>query len=170
MLVNRLYSWWRRYLQPRRFRQRSRWTTPLLEALERRIAPATLLVNSLLDNTTPGDGLVTLREAILASNNHTMDDLGQTGTGNDIINFAPGLTGTIALTLGELDINDNLTITGPGANVLSIDGSSMATSSTSHLFNIATPPGTRKTPSLSTAWLCKERRPPAAAVRSWPTA
>ena len=49
-------------------------------------------MNSLLDNTTSGDGLVTLREAILASNNHTTDDLGQTGTGNDTIVFAPALT------------------------------------------------------------------------------
>src|SRR5262245_35712603 len=58
---------------------------PLLEILEGRLAPAVLRVNSLLDNTISGNGLVTLREAIIAANNDTTTDLGETGSGADTI-------------------------------------------------------------------------------------
>jgi len=53
----------------------------VLLALGGSAGAATLAVNSLADNTTAGDGLVTLREAILASVNHAATDLGQAGTG-----------------------------------------------------------------------------------------
>src|ERR1700676_2833086 len=66
---------------------------PTVELLEEKLAPAILSVNSLADNTPPGDGLVSLREAILASVNHTTDDLAQTGTGNDTIQFDPSIDG-----------------------------------------------------------------------------
>ena len=54
---------------------------PLFEELEDRRVLAVLTVNSLADNTTGGDGLVTLREAIIASNTDTITDLGETGSG-----------------------------------------------------------------------------------------
>jgi hypothetical protein len=54
------------------------------ELLEDRLAPAILSVVSLADS---GPG--TLRDAILASVYHTTDGLGQTGTGNDTIEFGP---------------------------------------------------------------------------------
>src|SRR5262249_41090358 len=74
----------------------------VLEELEGRLAPATLTVNSFADDTTSGDRLVTLREAVIASETKTMDDLGQTGTGNDSITFASSLaTKTITLTLAD---------------------------------------------------------------------
>lgn len=41
---------------------------PLFELLEDRHLMAVLTVNSIADNTTSGDGLVTLREAIIAAN------------------------------------------------------------------------------------------------------
>lgn len=42
---------------------------------------------------------------------------------NDVIHFAPGVTGTITLGgAGELFIQHNVTINGPGANVLTISG------------------------------------------------
>ena len=48
------------------------------------------------------------------------------------ITFAPGLTGTITLTSGELVVgNTNLSIIGPGANLLSISGNNA-----SRVFNI----------------------------------
>src|SRR5205823_1403826 len=89
-----------------------------------------LIVNSLADNTIAGDGLVTLREAILASTNHTTDDLGQIGTGNDTIQFASSLTagGSATITLSivgdassegnsALMVTTALSIQGPnGAN------------------------------------------------------
>jgi len=40
----------------------------------------------------------------------------------DTINFAPGVSGTITLNSGHLVISKNLTINGPGANVLTISG------------------------------------------------
>lgn len=83
----------------------------------------TLTVTSLADNTTAGDGLVTLREAILASVNHAATDLGQTGTGNDTIDLT-GVSGTIALNAVLPNIASQITITGPGAALLTIQGSS----------------------------------------------
>ena len=77
-----------------------------LEILEDRLAPATLIVNSVPDNTT-ADSSLTLREAVLlvdAGGNATAalgraltaGEAGQiTGTfgSNDTIVFAPGLAG-----------------------------------------------------------------------------
>src|SRR5689334_9909756 len=87
---------------------------PVFEELEARRVLAVLTVNSLLDNTTGGDGLVTLREAIIASNTDTATDLGETGLDADTIVFAPGVTGTITLGGTQLSITDAVTITGPG--------------------------------------------------------
>src|SRR5688500_3999712 len=86
---------WRRIISgPNRSPRPSRSfrARPSLEVLEGRIVPANLLVNSLFDDMTPGDSLVTLREAIFAANNSTTTDLGQTGTGVDTITFDPSLT------------------------------------------------------------------------------
>src|SRR5438128_2672702 len=49
---------------------------PLLERLEDRLAPAalTFTVNTTLDELTPGDGKLSLREAITRANNHTGPD------------------------------------------------------------------------------------------------
>src|SRR5262245_59117299 len=41
---------------------------------------------------------------------------------NGTVDFAPGVTGTITLTTGQITINKGLTITGPGAGVLSVSG------------------------------------------------
>ncbi len=54
-----------------------------------------------------------LREAI---------DVANTAAGDDIIEFAPAVTGTITLTMGQIVITNNLEINGPGATVLSISG------------------------------------------------
>src|SRR5713101_7312348 len=42
--------------------------------------------------------------------------------GADVIAFDPSVTGTITLTSGELLITDDLTISGPGAKNLAVDG------------------------------------------------
>ena len=65
-------------------------------------------------------GTNSLREAISVS------------AAGDAIVFAPGLTGTIALTSGELGIGRNLTITGPGSHLLSLSNSGV-----SRVINIA---------------------------------
>src|SRR5262249_48666739 len=50
----------------------------------------------------------------------------------DTVNFAAGLTGTITLTSGEITIDKNLTITGPGSDILSISGNNA-----SRIFNLS---------------------------------
>ena len=65
---------------------------------------ATITVTNTNDNG-PGS----LRQALTIAND------------GDTINFA--VTGTITLTSGGLPINKNITISGPGADQLSVDGS-----------------------------------------------
>lgn len=82
---------------------------PQLEALEDRCVPSTLTVTTPLDNGAVGS----LRYEI---------SIAQSG---DTIVFAPSLNGsTITLSGSELLINKNLTIQGPGASLLAIDGGS----------------------------------------------
>ncbi|WP_026795717.1 MULTISPECIES: DUF4347 domain-containing protein [Planktothrix] len=88
---------------------------------------ATIRVNSVDDVTEPGDGIVTLREAIEAANNNTITDLGDTGTGteSDTIIFDPAVFDTpqtITLKNGPLTITDALTLEGTGATNLTISG------------------------------------------------
>jgi hypothetical protein len=121
-------QWLRKALVPRvqasrasrrgKSRKPRHWCRPTVEFLEVRLAPAILKVNSFADNTPPGDGLVSLREAISASVNQTMDDLGQTGTGNDTIQFDPSIDGkTIGLT--TKDPSASTTLAGPSAFFIS---------------------------------------------------
>jgi hypothetical protein len=85
-----------------------------LEPLDPRLLlSATITVNTLIDGSTPDDGVLSLREAV---------DLANTNAGADTIAFAAGLTGTIKLNFGELGVTDDLTINGPGAKVLSVSG------------------------------------------------
>jgi hypothetical protein len=79
---------------------------PQLDALEDRWMPSTMTVTSLADH---GHG--TLRAEIAAAHS------------GDTIDFAPSLDGkTITLTNGELVINKSLTIQGPGASQLTVNG------------------------------------------------
>lgn len=88
------------------------------ESLEDRRMLANVTVTTLTDSIDFNDGKTSLREAIFATN---------TVPGADTIDFAPAQTAngaaTILLTHGELKIADTLTITGPGAALLSIDAS-----------------------------------------------
>src|SRR5437870_2742775 len=75
---------------------------PRLEALEDRTVPSTFTVLNLADS-----GEASLRQAILDANAQP---------GADVIDFAAGLSGTIGLTSGQLNIGDALTIDSPGAD------------------------------------------------------
>ena len=78
-----------------------------------------------------------LTSSVLAST-HTVLNLNDSGTDSlrywistatagDTINFAPGLNGTITLTSGTLEINNDLTVVGPGAAMLRISGNNAVT-------------------------------------------
>ena len=91
--------------QARRARPARARCLPRVEPLEDRFSPAVLTVNSLLDNSPAGDGIVTLREAVNAGQGRGRTDLGATGTGDDVIRFAPQLDGgTITLTSFRTDL------------------------------------------------------------------
>ncbi len=108
-----------------------------LEHLEDRLAPATLTVNTTLDESSSTDGTLSLRMAIL-SINQGGDVQGATHVGsygsNDTILFDipmtdPGYNSaagayTIKLnpTLGQLPLSQNVAIEGPGANQLAVSG------------------------------------------------
>src|SRR6266446_5932290 len=83
---------------------------PLL--LEDRTAPATFTVLNLNNS-----GFGSLRQAILVANFLP---------GADVIQFAPGLTGSINLTSGRLTIAGDLAIHGPGAGTLAVSGSDLS--------------------------------------------
>src|SRR5262245_32182484 len=83
-----------------------------LEALDDRIVPAVFHVTTLADG-----GAGSLRAAVAGANAHP---------GADVIVFADGLTGTIALTGGELDLTDDLKINGPGAERQTVSGGNVS--------------------------------------------
>lgn len=81
---------------------------------------ATITVTTTDDGSVPG--ACTLRDAIAAANSNTATAACVAGdVGHDDIVFAPGVTGTIALTGGELELVEEASITGPGAALLTID-------------------------------------------------
>lgn len=91
---------------------------PSFEQLEDRTVPSTFTVLNLADSG-PGS----LRQAVLNAN---------AAPGADAIAFAPGVHGTLTLTSGELAIRDDLTISGPGAGLLTISGNH-----TSRIFTVS---------------------------------
>lgn len=84
------------------------------------VQSATITVTTLADGSVPGQ--CTLRDAIQAANTDTVVAGCSAGAGPDEIVFSPGLTGTITLTEGMLTVVAPATITGPGAELLTIDG------------------------------------------------
>ena len=73
---------------------------------------ATFTVTNTLDDGSTGSLRATVAAAIAAGPSNT-------------VNFDPGVTGTITLTSGQIRIDGPLTITGPGSEVLAIDGSGL---------------------------------------------
>jgi len=100
-----------------------------LEPLEDRRLLTAITVTDLSD-TIAADGVVTLREAIHAANTDSPVNEAAAGDGADTITFDPSLftPGPQTLTLAgvELAITDDLTITGPGADLLIIDANQLS--------------------------------------------
>jgi hypothetical protein len=99
-----------------------------IEPLESRIAPASIIVNTLSDQIdSPGSKTVSLRDAIAFANTHT---------GPTTILFKSGLTGEIALSpgvsYGEFLITHPVNIIGPGPGKLTIS----ALGSSSRIFDV----------------------------------
>ena len=88
---------------------------------------AALTVNSTADTATSGDSACTLREAITNANANADTTGGDcaAGSGADTITFASSVTGTITLGSQLPVVTDaaGLTVTGPGATVLTVSGS-----------------------------------------------
>lgn len=76
-------------------------------------ATVTITENSFLVTTTADSGTGSLRQAVLNANSIA---------GTDTITFDPSVTGSITLTSGSMEISSALTIQGPGANVLAVNG------------------------------------------------
>lgn len=86
-----------------------------------------IVVNTNADNSTAGDKLCTLREAINNANLHSDTTGGDctAGSGTDTITFDGTVFSTaktITLTGALPSITGTLTIDGPGANLLTVDG------------------------------------------------
>ena len=106
-----LVSWLKQQLDgPAWNHRRSRhFFQPELTVLEDRVAPASFQVNSFADILSPPAGTVTLRSAIARANQLA---------GSNTISLPAG---TYDLMLGQLDIKNNLTLTGMGANNTTIN-------------------------------------------------
>ena len=83
-----------------------------LEQLDDRTVPAVFHVTTLADG-----GAGSLRDAVARADARP---------GADVIVFGEGLTGTIALTGGELDITDDVKVNGPGADRLTVSGGNVS--------------------------------------------
>lgn len=96
-------------------------------AMSQAVAMPALATTFFVDNfgdTVAADNTCTLREAILTANPpHAPNDCGQGVAGPDAILFNNTTPQTIALTNGQLPITSGLTIQGPVANRVTIDGS-----------------------------------------------
>ena len=91
---------------------RSLWPLlPLLLAFVGLLAAGPARAATLTVTTTADRGTGSLRSQIAAA------------SAGDTITFASGVTGTITLTSGQLTIGQSLTLTGPGATTLAVDGS-----------------------------------------------
>jgi hypothetical protein len=96
-------------------------TIPIAEPVEPRRLLSTFTVNTTSDVTNASDGLTTLREAIVAANAHA---------GSDTINFSPsvfaaGVSHTITLSGGQLEVSDTLgttTISGRYLGIVVVNG------------------------------------------------
>lgn len=77
-------------------------------------------------NNNNDSGVGSLRQALINANS---------SSGADTINFDVSVTGTITLSSSKLEINDDVVINGPGADILAIDGGNDITDTTLTIIN-----------------------------------
>lgn len=77
--------------------------------------------------------VTTLMDSAVAGSGSLRDAIASTPAGG-VVDFQPGLSGTITLTQGQLLINKNLTINGPSANFMTVNGNLA-----SRIFDLASP-------------------------------
>jgi CSLREA domain-containing protein len=119
-------------------RQKRFWIMALVLAITLNVTPApvaqgaTITVDTTFDGLNDSDGHCSLREAIQAANTDSAVDACPAGSGDDTITLPAG-TYTLTLagpdednnTTGDLDITDDLTINGAGADSATIDGNQL---------------------------------------------
>ena len=91
------------------------------------LSAATITVNSSEILAPADDGFCTLDEAVEAANSNTASGIlpgecaaGEAGPVQDVIDFEPALFPTTFFTVGTLDLNESVSIQGPGAAVMSL--------------------------------------------------
>ncbi|MBX2813537.1 MAG: CSLREA domain-containing protein [Myxococcales bacterium] len=87
------------------------------------VSAATITVDTLVDTDIVGDGICTLREAIIAADSDSAYHECPAGSGTDTIEFS--VTGTAFVNSVLPDITESLIIKGPGFTKLILDGSSL---------------------------------------------
>ncbi|MCI0357488.1 MAG: hypothetical protein L0211_03260, partial [Planctomycetaceae bacterium] len=107
MFVTTLLDALKRKLARKPERRRASFV-PRILVLEDRTLPSTFTVLNLNDS-----GFGSLRRAVLLAN---------LIPGADVIQFTPGLSGTITLTTGQLTVVGDVTINGPGADKIAVSG------------------------------------------------
>src|SRR5262245_38266410 len=112
---------------------------PRLDYLEDRLTPADFLVNTFGDTTAvnlitgqDSAGNISLRSAIQAANSIGGSNSITLPAGSAMLSI--GGAGEDATASGDLDIKNNLTITGAGANLSRIDASTFPTSGRDRVF------------------------------------
>lgn len=100
---------------PRHFSPYPRFALLLWFALSLLSLPAIAATFTVTNLNDSGPG--SLRQAMLEAD---------AAVGDDTIVFQNGLSGTIILTTGQLTINSNIAIYGPGANVLAVSGNNVS--------------------------------------------
>src|SRR5687767_8498900 len=99
--------------------RRSQRYRPMFECLEDRLAPATITVTTRADVVKPGDGKISLREAITRANATKAPDTIVLGKGVYTIALAAAMEDANAS--GDFDVTGPLTIKGQGAKKTIID-------------------------------------------------